>query len=213
MRWVSEVAAVGVILGALHERQACAQEEEPSHGRIDGDITLVGGLGAAVTPRGIRAAADLRLRYLDTAGIVVTYEEGGLFDATTEPQRLLTAGLELRPLFLGRWLQGYETRSAGVDLVLDSLGIELAAVFAQHAGGPFASDMGVEAGLGLEVPLLGVASGPWIGLHGGVRWSDAALASGMVRDATDRAAFVALTLAWHQLFQAHIVDLGDRAPR
>jgi hypothetical protein len=213
MRWVFEAAAVGVILGGLQERRACAQEEEPSHGRIDGDVTLVAGLGAAATPRGMRGAADLRLRYLDTAGIVATYEEGGIFDATTEPQRVLTAGFELRALFLGRWLQGYETRSTGADLVLDSFGLELAAVFAQHAGGPFAADMGVQAGLGLEVPLLGRASGPWIGLHGGVRWSDAALASGAVRDANDRAGFVALTLAWHQIFQAHVVDLGDRAPR
>jgi hypothetical protein len=216
MRWASEAAAIGALAAAsfgLYERRALAQQEEPSHGRIEGDVTLVAGLGGAATPRGMRGAGDLRVRYLDTAGVVVTYEEGGLFDAATQPQRLLAAGLELRPLFLARWLRGYETRSAPLDLVVDSFGLELAAVFAQHPGGPFGSDMGVQAGVGLEVPLLGSASGPWVGVHGGVRWSDAALASGEVRDATDRAAFLALTLAWHQLVMTHVVDLGDRAPR
>jgi hypothetical protein len=216
MRWASEAAAIGAIAAAscgLHERGAFAQQEEPSHGRIEGDVMLVAGLGAAATPRGMRAAADLRVRYLDTAGLVVSYEEGGLFDGATQPQRLVAAGFELRPLFLARWLRGYETRSAPLDLVVDSFGLELAAVFAQHAGGPFGSDMGVQAGVGFEVPLMASASGPWIGVHGGVRWSDAALASGEVRDATDRAAFLALTLAWHQLVMTHVVDLGDRAPR
>ncbi len=203
-----------LLAAALSGRSALAQEHtDPSHGRIDGDLVVVAGLGATVAPGGVRGEGELRLRYLDTAGAFVTYEEGALFAGSAQPQRVLTSGAELRPLFLARWLTGHETRSARLDLALDSLGLELGAVFSQHAGGAFASDLGVELGLGLEIPFFEGATGPWLGLHGGIRWSDAALASGVLHDATDRAGFLVVTLAWHQLVMAHLVDVGDEAPR
>jgi hypothetical protein len=213
MRWGFETAvAAAFVAAAGSDGDARAQDEDPSHGRIDADLTLAVGLGAAVAPRGVRAAGELRLRYLETAGIFATYEEGA-FNADAEPQRVLVAGLEIRPLFLFRWLRGYETRNARFDLMIDSLGLELGAVFAQPSGGGFASSTGVQAGLGVELPILARPAGPWIGLHGGLRWSDEVLASGMVRDAGDRSAFVEITLSWHQPIAGHIVDLGDRAPR
>jgi hypothetical protein len=193
--------------------QPAAPSSEPSHGRVDGDLTVVVGAGAAVAPQGVRAEGELRLRYLETAGLFATYEEAALFEGAADPQRVLALGSELRPLFLARWLQGYESHRARLDLALDSLGLELAAVFAQRPGGLFGSELGLQAGLGIEVPLLEQPSGPWIGLHGGVRWSDAALASGVVRGAVDRAGFLAVTLAWHELVVAHLVDVGDEAPR
>jgi hypothetical protein len=216
MRWVSErgVALLAVLFAAgRSEGTAFAQDYDPSHGRVDGDLTVVAGLGAAVAERGASAEGEIRLRYLESAGVFAAYEEGALFDSSAQPQRLLATGLELRPLFLARWLQGYETPSARLDLTLDSIGLELGAVFAQRPGGPFGSEFGVQLGLGVEIPLLERATGPWIGVHGGVRWSDAALASGSVRGPMDRTGFLVLTLAWHQLLVTHIVDLGDRAPR
>ena len=63
------------------------------------------------------------------------------------------------------------------------------------------------------LPLLGEASGPWVGLHGGVRWSEAALATGNAATADDREGFLSITLAWHQVVVAHVVDVGDEAPR
>lgn len=211
---IAAAVLVGLLGPALPGRSALAQEhDDPSHGRIDGDVSVVVGLGTAVAPQGVRGEGEVRLRYLDTAGAFATYEEGALFASTAQPQRVLTSGAELRPLFLARWLRGYETRSVRFDLAVDSLGFELAAVFAQHAGGAFASDLGVQVGLGLEVPLLERPSGPWVGMHGGVRWSDAALASGVVHGATNRAGFLVVTLAWHELVVAHLVDLGDEAPR
>jgi hypothetical protein len=219
MRWACDAAVLVLAVSsaqALGERDALAQvvpQGEPSHGRIDGDLTVVVGAGAAVAPRNVRAEGELRLRYLETAGLFATYEEAALFDGAAYPQRVLALGGELRPLFLGRWLTGYETRRVRLDLALDSLGLELAAVFGQRPGGPFASELGLQVGLGLELPILEQPRGPWIGLHGGVRWSDAALASGVVHGAVDREGFLAVTLAWHELVAAHLVDVGDEAPR
>jgi hypothetical protein len=204
---------VGVGAATLGGRNARAQDVEPSYGRVDGDVTVVAGLGTAVAARGLRGEAEFRLRYLETAGLFAAYEDGAMFGAGPEPQRLLAAGLELRPLFLFRWLRGREFQRARVDLVIDSFGLELGAVFAQPAGGAFGSRTGVQAGIGVELPIFERAAGPWIGLHGGVRWDNEALASGNVRDADDRSAFLTVTLAWHALVVAHVVDLGDRAPR
>jgi hypothetical protein len=186
---------------------------DPSYGRVDGDVGVVFGVGGVVAPRGPRAEVDLRLRYLETAGVFATYEDAAVLGSASEPQRVLVAGLELRPLFLFRWLQGHEARRARFDLSLDSIGFELGALFEQPARADFGSRAGIEVGLGIELPIVESVTGPWIGVRGALRWSEVALASGAVSDAGDRQAVVALTLAWHQILDAHIVDVGDRAPR
>jgi hypothetical protein len=186
---------------------------DATYGRIEGDIGLVIGLGVTVGPDAPRGTVDLRARYLETAGLFVTYEEGRIFGSGAEPVRVLSAGLEIRPLFLGRWLTGRELGNPRLDLALDSLGFELGGFFAQPQGEPFGERPGLQAGLGLELPLLARASGPWIGLHGGIRFSDNALGGGPTSDPADRAFFLSLTLAWHQITGAHLVDSFDRAPR
>jgi hypothetical protein len=217
MRSVSERrGAVGVAAVALLLLPARASAQRPgdgTYGRIAGDVTLVGGLGGVVAARGPRAEAELRLRYLESTGVFVSFEDGAIFGSSAEPERVLTTGVEVRPLFFYRWLQGREGSAAWQDLALDSLGLELGATFAQPAGMGFASVGGLQLGMGVELPLLPRATGPWIGLHGGLRWSDSALGSGVIRNVDDRAAFLAITLAWHQAIVTHIVDLGDRAPR
>jgi hypothetical protein len=182
---------------------------DSSYGRIEGDIDAIVGIGAVVAPRGPRGETELRLRYLETAGVVVTYEDA--LGSSAEPERVLTTGLELRPLFLARWLRGEETQRAWLDLTLDSIGFEMGAVFQQASARGFASQRGIEVALGIELPLLARATGPWIGVRGGLRWSEAALASGSVLGADDRQVILAVTLAWHQIFAAHVVDVGDRA--
>jgi hypothetical protein len=216
MRWVSRVATVAALAAAL----ALSAEEvraqvrlEPTYGRMEGDVTLVAGAGAVVAARGPRAEGELRLRYLESAGVFASYEDGPLLGSPAVPERVLAVGLEVRPLFLARWLTGREIQRARVDLLLDSVGLELGAAMAQPAGASFASRPGVQAGLGVEIPFLRDATGPWIGLHGGVRWSEETLASGRVRDATDEGLFVAITLAWHQVILTRLVDVGDGPPR
>jgi hypothetical protein len=186
---------------------------DTAYGRINGDIGLVVGLGVTVGPDSPRAAAELRARYLDTAGLFLTYEDGAPFGNGAEPVRVLAGGLELRPLFLGRWLTGHEIGNPRLDLALDSLGFELGGFFAQPKDEAFGQRPGLQAGLALELPILPRASGPWIGIHGGIRFSDNALGGGPTSDPADRAFYLSFTIAWHQILGAHVVDIFDRAPR
>jgi hypothetical protein len=194
-------------------RASPSSKPDTTYGRIDGDIGLVIGVGVTVGPDAPRASVDARVRYLETAGLFASYEEGTIFGSGAEPVRVISAGLELRPLFLGRWLTGRELGNARVDLALDSLGFELGGFFAQPQGEQFTERPGLQAGLGLELPILASASGPWIGLHGGIRYSDSALGGGPTSDPADHAFFLSITLAWHQIVGAHAVDAFDRAPR
>ena len=202
-----------VLAASCLATSASAQQDDTAYGRIDGDLSASLGAGAAFGPRGPRGALDLRLRYLWTAGIFVTYEDGPLFGSSAEPRRALAGGLELRPLFLAFWLQGKDLGNAYWDLTLDSLGLEIGAVFMQPVGTSFASRRGLQAGLGLQLPILPRATGPAIGVHAGGRWSEAALGGRDLDGPSDRAFYLLVTLGWQQVFGAHIVDLGDRAPR
>jgi len=195
--------------GAAH----AGDDTDTSYGRIEGDVSASVGVGATLGPRGPRAAADLRLRYLWTAGLFATYEDGPIFGSASDPRRVFATGIELRPLFLARWLQGLETGNGYLDLTIDSFGLELGAVFMEPVGRSFGSRPGLQAGVGLQIPFLPHATGPVIGVHGGARWSDAALAGHAVDGPSDRSLYLLVTIAWQQAFSAHVVDLGDRAPR
>ena len=72
----------------------------------------------------------------------------------------------------------------------------------QPQGGSFDSTPGFEVGLGLEVPLLLDATGLWLAFHGGIRWSDETLGSGLVTTPEEREAYLSITLAWHQVIAA-----------
>lgn len=216
MRWASRPivgALVGAAVLAAGERRAFAADSvDPSYGRVAGDLTLIAGLGGTVASSGPRAEGELRVRYLETVGIFGSYEDGPLVSSGADPRRVVATGLELRPLFLFRWLRGHESRRAWLDLAIDSFGLELGAAWRQPGSTGFASQPAMQAGLGLELPLLGDATGPWLGLHGGGRWSDASLAGTAAAAPGDREAFLSITLAWHQVVAAHVVDVGDEAP-
>ena len=189
-----------------------ADRKDGSHGRVDGDMAIEGGVGASLGPRAPRALADLRFRYLSMTGVFATYEDGPLVGAHPDPKRAVATGLELRPLFLAKWFTGRYTGSPYVDLTIDSLALELGAVFLQPDGARFGSKPGLQAGLGLEVPVFPAATGPFIAIHAGARWSDTALAGGPLGGPSDRALFVNVVFAWQQVFGAHVVDLGERTP-
>jgi hypothetical protein len=216
MRWASERVGIGAAIAAalaLYGADSRGDANaEPTYGRIAGDMTLVAGLGTVLASGGPRAEGELRIRYLETAGLFATYEDGALVGSSVEPRRVLAGGLELRPLFLFRWLKGHETSHARLDLALDSVGFELGVTLPQSVGSSFASRPGFEVGVGVELPILASATGPWIGLHGAIRWSDEALTSGEVQSDADRELCLALTLAWHQVVWTHAVDVGDLRP-
>ena len=201
---------------ALVSVSVCARADDrptdPSHGRVDGDVSVVVGVGGAIAPRGPRAQVELRLRYLETAGVFATLEDAGAFSSSSEPGRVFLTGFELRPLFLFRWLKGLEGARAHWDLTVDSIGLELGAMFEQPAEAGLASRNGVELGLGFEVPIFERPSGPFVGVRGSLRWSSEALGS-TIQGAADRQAVLSLTLAWHQTLSGHLVDFDDRAPR
>lgn len=186
---------------------------DPSHGRIDGDLAAVASAGLTFGPTDPRLAADVRFRYLSTAGLFGTYEDGPAIGSDSDPRRVLAVGIELRPLFLARWFQGHETGNAYFDLTLDSFALELGAVFVQPDGRGFASQAGLQAGLGLELPIFPNATGPLIGLHGGCRWSNDALGGGAIQSPADRSLYLMLVVGWQQVFGGHVVDFDDRAPR
>lgn len=183
---------------------------DPTAGRVEGDLSFVVGLGATVAPRAPRASAEFRARFLETGGLFLTYEDG--FGGGSDPTRLLAGGVELRPLFLGRWLQGLELGHSFGDLLIDSLGLEIGAFASQPVGASLGDRAGLSLGLGVEVPLFARATGAWLAIHGGVRYSSEGL-GGAADTALERAGFLTISLAWHQTIATHLVDAGDVAGR
>ena len=210
-RAVFAAMSVSFVLGAVPSWADGAAD--PTYGRMNGDLSLVVGSGAMVVPGAPRVEGEIRIRYLDTAGVFAAYEDGPLVASDSEPRRALSTGVELRPVFLARWLNGLETERARLDMVLDSIGLDLGAIFLQPRAGGFASRSGLLVGLGVEIPIFANASGPWIDLQGGMRWSEEAVALGIVRGLVDRSAFLAITLSWHQFVSTHLVDVWDEAPQ
>jgi hypothetical protein len=204
--------AVGVVATSFAPGARGAGNVDTTYGRLDGDLGLVFGAGAVLGPSGPRATLDLRLRYMDTVGIFSSYEDA-ITETGSDPRRVLAGGFEIRPLFLARWLEGRELGTARFDLFVDSLGFELGTFFEEPSGSLFDASPGLQASLGLELPILAQASGLWIAFHGGGRWSDASLQGRPIADSHDRALFLSLTLAYHQIFGAHVVDALDGAPR
>ena len=117
-------------------------------------MAVEAGVGASFGPRSPRAAADVRFRYLSMSGLFVTYEDGPLLGTRAEPKRALATGIELRPLFLAKWFTGRYSGNAHLDLTIDSIGLELGAVFLQPDGASFGSKPGLQAGLAFELPVF-----------------------------------------------------------
>jgi hypothetical protein len=213
---VSLALGLGLALCARHARADGTSQDgktvDPSYGRVDGDVDAVVGCGAVLGSGVARAEAEVRLRYLESAGVFVAYEDAFSARSTPGPRRVLAFGVELRPLFLLRWLKDHETGRPRLDLALDSLGFDLGALLEEPAGQGFASRRALEVGLGVELPLFERAIGPWIGVRGALRWSESALGSGSAPGVDDPQAVLAVTLAWHQVLALHLVDVGDEAP-
>jgi hypothetical protein len=206
-RAVAIVAALLVGTASAH----AAEPKDGAHGRVDGDMAVEIGVGAGFGPRSPRAVGDLRFRYLSMAGVFVTYEDGPLVGSKSDPKRVVPFGIELRPLFLAKWFTGRYSGNPRLDLAIDSLSLELGAVFLQPDGGKLGGKPGLQAGIGIELPIFPDATGPFVALHGGARWSDAALSGGPLAGPSDRALFLNVVLAWQQVFGARVVDLGDPA--
>ncbi len=180
------------------------------YGRFDGDLDLSLAAGAVAMRGGPGGALMGRAFYVGTAGMYVAYTDS--LGTSAVPPRSLGLGVALRPLFIPRWGYDLDRGPAILDLTIDATTFDLGVLWAADASGRFSQLPGLELALGTEVPLTGDASGPWIGVRGVIRWRGSELAGGEgTQDELQPALF--LTLAWHVLVNAHLVDVNDRALR
>lgn len=207
---------LSTLLLGLDVRPAQASEDSKrddvaggaAHGRLEGDVSVAFGGGATFGARAPRATIDGRIRYIEVLGLFGTYEDA--LGGAAEPERVVATGLEVRPLFLGRFLRGMGTGSAFFDLALDSIGLELGAAFVEPRGRTLGARPQLQAGLGFELPLFAKAQGLWLGAHGGARFGERAFDASSVDTPIDRALFLGLTLSYHLYVDAHLVDAGDQ---
>ena len=205
-RFTATVAAIAITILPSIARADGAE------GRLEGDLDLSIGAGAAITKSAPALAARAALTFASVAGLYSGYLD--TFDAKDAVfARQLTAGVTLKPIFWGRFSKALTTGSPRADLLIDSLILELGAVWSSPPGRAMESDPGVEMAVGLGFPILDRASGPFIELRGAFRLRPIDLDGRSGVDVLDSGALVSLTLTWHQIVNAHIIDAGDRATR
>lgn len=209
----SSVPVVAVLVATAIPSLAWADDEpDGAYGRLDGDSLLVIEAGAAIAEGGPSLVAGVRGLYLSTAGGYARYVEGfGDDDLATD--RSIALGVELRPLFLARFAQDWETGPAHLDLVLDSFAIDVGAFFWSPPDGTFRDVPGLEVAAGLEVPILPRGTGPHLGVMGSLRVSHGDTGAPGHDDLDAASSAILLTIAWHQIIDAGIVDAGDALGR
>jgi len=148
------------------------------YGRLDGSLALSGMLGAELEDSEPRAQLRLAAHYLWTAGVYARYADA-FGSAERRPQRVVSFGVDLRPLFLPRFGLDYEQGPAWLDLALDSLSLTAGAFLASPPAAPererhddFGEERGFETGLGLAFPLCGAAEGAWLDARAERRFAD-----------------------------------------
>ena len=177
------------------------------YGRLKGDMAVQLDVGGASSREGTAATGALTVRYLQTAGAYSTW----IVHPRDENHTRWTAsvGIEIRPLFLPRFLKNMQRGPPVADLAVDSLSLRLGAVTAPD--GPFhGATPGWELALGFGVPLTSCASGPWLTTSGAVRVSDAAMAGAF--DDRSHMWLWTWTVGWQTVFRLGLVDLGDTRP-
>jgi hypothetical protein len=196
------------LTAASFTTRAAAEDVDGVYGRLDGDVAVTGEASLVVGGEGAAVGGRLAASYLTMSGVYLGYEQGlGMPDQSLA--RRWSAGIELRPAFMARFLSDLERGPALLDLWLDSIGVNLGAYLAGHTPSTCPSGCqtrGVELSAQMALPLLGRASAPFVGLRGGVRVPLEPLDA---PEPTASQGFVALTLG-HQ----HLVSTGllRRAP-
>lgn len=219
-------AQAALVIAVAAVTPATAAAGDGAYGRLDGDLSLSieAGISEALGAdpyAGESLATRAGLVYVQTVGIAVQYDEGLGVEAL--PMRRSLAGMvELRPLFWGRFSENLEQGPAFLDLFVDSFGIAVGMFGAWPQarfcgeGGPSPNeggrcpDYGMQASIGLELPLLPRASAPFIGLRGAMRWSLGDRSAAF--DAPPVSGLLTLTIGYRHLFETHLVDAADRLP-
>ncbi len=176
---------------ALRAAPGLCEAPPPSHaplpgsdgvyGRLDGSVAVAGSLGAELEDGEPRGALRLSAHYVWMAGAYARYSDA-FGHAQQRPARVASVGVDVRPLFLPRFALDWEHGPALLDLTLDSLSLSAGAFWAKPAsttarsamaqGDDFGDERGFEAGLGLGIPLLARAAGPWLDFRAERRFAD-----------------------------------------
>lgn len=158
-----------------------SSNSDGAYGRFKGRLEIGVGLGAEFSADTPLLTARLTLHYFSTAGVYAMYAANVTGSAsepvsasspsTSSAPSRLSAGIDLRPLFLPRFALDYEQGPAFLDLTIDSFSLALGAFWQQQAPGEsFGEVRGVEASIGGGLPLFGSATGFWIRFRGFGRW-------------------------------------------
>jgi len=163
--------------GPVAHAQTASRVHAPSRGsdgvydRFDGSLALAGTLGAELEAGAPRGAVRASAHYWWVAGVYGRYSDA-LGHDSDRPTRVASLGVDLRPLFLPRFALDLEQGPAVLDLALDSLSLTAGAYFAKPSHADFGDERGFETGLGVGVPFLGRAKGPWLDLRAERRFAD-----------------------------------------
>ncbi len=165
--------AIAVFFDAVATSSLGLAADDGSYGRLDGDVALAVEVGAQASTAGGGLGARLAARYLTMAGLYAGYDDG-LGQVSQDVRRRIAGGVELKPLFFGRFASDLERGPATLDLWLDATGIELGIYRAwlnDAACKATCSDHGMEVFLASALPLLQTKNGPFVSLRVGLRWS------------------------------------------
>lgn len=143
---------------------ARAEHRGDAYGRLATETTLTLGLGGGaqvIEPQSLSVIGDVRLRYLESVGLVFSPE------LRSSGIAAFHLAVELRPLFWWRFLTAKQSGTHRVDLWLDSIGIELGTSYLTESSD---SKPGFMLGAGFDLPLFGRVHPEVIFLHVGVRY-------------------------------------------
>jgi hypothetical protein len=143
------------------------------YGRFDGSLDFGVSAGVELEDEEPRAVLRISGHYWWTAGAYLRYSDG-FGGNDRRPLRVLSTGIDLRPLFLPRFALDLQQGPAFVDLLLDSLSLSAGAYLARPDDAAFADERGFDLGVGGGVPLLAEASGPWLEARAERRFADRA---------------------------------------
>ena len=141
-----------------------------AYGRLRADTTLSleAACGIGVVGNEVRPAfsAGARIRALDMTGVFISYDAA--FGSTRADA--LGVGVDLRPLMFARIFSNWEVGPRWLDLMVDSIGIELG-VALRDLGATWnaGSGLGFVLGGGVELPLVW-SDGTGLTARLGVRW-------------------------------------------
>jgi hypothetical protein len=154
-------------------RHAPLHGQDGVYGRLDGTLDLGVAAGLELEAGEPRASLRATGHVWWTAGAYLRYADS-FGAAEKRARRVLGAGVDVRPLFFPRFGLDYERGPALLDLSLDSLSLSAGAYFAEPHVGELGDERGFELGLGLGLPLLARATGPWLEARAERRFADGA---------------------------------------